>query len=199
MVKKASKKTQASLDYYKSLIGSTYSYITIIDFERRFDGYNDLRFKVKCICEKEFYPLVDNVLNGKTTSCGCNRYEKVSAAITLPNNQSLINKIYTGYIRHAEEKLLEFKLTKEDISNFIFKNCYYCGSPPLNTDRTKCKNKILKLNVYNGIDRKNNDIGYNLFNCVTCCHICNFAKQSLKIDEFYKWIERLANKNNFKK
>ena len=49
--------------------------------------------------------------------------------------------------------------------------------------------------IYSGIDRKDNEIGYTLKNCVPCCIICNRAKNSLSFDEFLAWIGRLVENN----
>ena len=38
--------------------------------------------------------------------------------------------------------------------------------------------------TFNGIDRKNNNLGYTYDNCVTACTTCNKAKNSMTIEEF---------------
>ncbi len=37
---------------------------------------------------------------------------------------------------------------------------------------------------YNGIDRVNNEMGYEPLNVVPCCQECNFAKCKMSKDEF---------------
>lgn len=47
----------------------------------------------------------------------------------------------------------------------------------------------------NGIDRKDNQLGYEILNVVSCCKICNIAKNDMKICEFLSWIEVVFRKN----
>ena len=46
--------------------------------------------------------------------------------------------------------------------------------------------------IYNGIDRKNNDMGYRLDNCVSCCTLCNRRKGGMEYAEFITWILKAA-------
>ena len=51
-----------------------------------------------------------------------------------------------------------------------------------------------------GIDRVNNNIGYVLNNCVSCCKFCNSAKLDRTLIEFRDWIKKVYNQqftNNF--
>lgn len=43
---------------------------------------------------------------------------------------------------------------------------------------------------YNGIDRKNSNVGYTAANCVPACRRCNLAKREDSVSEFVGWIER---------
>lgn len=81
-----------------------------------------------------------------------------------------------------------FDLTKDEFRELTKNNCYYCGQFPksLHTARN-----AFGSYVYNGIDRVNNNIGYNRENCVTCCGICNRAKNDSSIEEFKTWIKNL--------
>jgi hypothetical protein len=48
--------------------------------------------------------------------------------------------------------------------------------------------------VYNGIDRRENSIGYTLANCVSCCGPCNMMKKVLSYAEFIERCKRIASK-----
>lgn len=89
------------------------------------------------------------------------------------------NMIYRVYKKNAASRKLEFTLTILDIENLIFSKCFYCSRIGVN--------KSISLR-YNGIDRKDNTIGYLVENCVTCCGQCNRAKSDLTISQFYDWI-----------
>jgi hypothetical protein len=57
------------------------------------------------------------------------------------------------------------ELTKDDVKLMITRPCEYCGT---NNER-------------NGIDRKNNEIGYTLDNSVPCCIRCNALKRDMPL------------------
>ena len=44
--------------------------------------------------------------------------------------------------------------------------------------------------IYNGLDRKDNNIGYSLDNCIPACHTCNRMKMDLSYDEFMTKIKQ---------
>jgi len=45
---------------------------------------------------------------------------------------------------------------------------------------------------YQGIDRINNNVGYESGNCVPCCNICNRAKLNRDKNAFIQWGLNLA-------
>ena len=47
--------------------------------------------------------------------------------------------------------------------------------------------------IINGIDRINNDIGYTIENSLTCCKICNYAKNTMSMREFIAWLEKIVS------
>jgi hypothetical protein len=96
----------------------------------------------------------------------------------------------------AKIRNIKFNLVKEDFSEWYDKQeqkCYYC-------DRTveEFKNdKGLNPTAYRlSIDRKNNNLGYQLDNIVLCCGRCN----TIKSDFFYRTRNvknRYCIKSNF--
>jgi hypothetical protein len=90
-----------------------------------------------------------------------------------------------------KKRNLEFNITKEEFTAISQKNCFYCGLPP---------NKVFKAKkvyfgefVYNGLDRLDNNIGYNLNNIVPCCFRCNRMKSNLSIEEFLTHIKIISS------
>lgn len=47
--------------------------------------------------------------------------------------------------------------------------------------------------TYNGIDRKNNTLGYLPDNVVPCCKTCNWAKGKKSYEEFMEYLRRVVN------
>lgn len=91
--------------------------------------------------------------------------------------------LYKRYRRSAKERNKGFTIGLLHFCNLTESNCFYCGTEP--------KQKNGKL-LYNGIDRVDNDKGYELGNVITCCGTCNKAKSVMGFKEFSEWIHRLS-------
>lgn len=93
---------------------------------------------------------------------------------------------YSQYIYKAKKRNIDFELTETNFKEIINDDCYICGKQ--NSDVHQ-----------NGIDRYENDIGYNVENSIGCCGECNYMKKNLDFDIFINQIENIYNncfKNN---
>ena len=121
--------------------------------------------------------FMKNTLNKETFILMCTHivaYNKLySDAILYPdifNNFNSTN--HAGYKCRAKQRGIEFTLSVAEYNEIQKrKRCYICG-------------KKNDENHTNGIDRKNNDIGYLYHNCELCCGNCNFLKGELTYDDF---------------
>ena len=96
---------------------------------------------------------------------------------SLPDNLMLKRAVIHDYKQSAKVRKLEYSLSEDEAIQLITANCTYCGSVPNNTKLGKSKVYIERKEIkYNGIDRTNNNEGYHLSNCVTCCDQCNRSK-----------------------
>lgn len=93
----------------------------------------------------------------------------------VKGHRNTINGKFCKYKSSAKERCIEFNLTFEEFSLFWGKSCHYCGSDI----------------EFVGIDRVNNNLGYNFYNCVPCCEICNRMKNKISIDQWNKFIKNL--------
>jgi len=115
--------------------------------------------------------------------------------ITL-NNQNY-SSIYINNRNIATVKKAYSLYREISIDNFIElsqKNCFYCKKPPSN----KCK-RFKKTFIYNGLDRINSNKTHSLDNVVPCCKVCNFAKNTLSLQEFYDHVKKIKNFFTFDK
>jgi hypothetical protein len=87
---------------------------------------------------------------------------------------------YNNYLKRASKKELVFKLSKEEFYKFTNVKCYYCDKKTTETHT-------------NGIDRKDNHIGYTIENCVSCCSECNYMKGGLTEEEFIEHCKKISN------
>lgn len=106
-------------------------------------------------------------------------------------------QLWNRYKSRAKREGIKFEISEEKFSVICGQECFYCGKPPSQVINLKrFDNNIL---VYNGVDRKYDDVGYTDENCVACCWICNQAKKNYGLGEFgemvKRWSERMENWN----
>lgn len=160
-----------------NIIGKKYGELTVIGFEGT-NKNKDTLWKCRCSCGNivVFRKLY---LNNKKTKKICNRYHNISAIDKFIQVAIRITK------RTATVKSLDFTLTKKQFRDLIFSNCFYCGRTGTNITRQ------YKEFPHNGIDRINNKKGYTYRNCLPCCKVCNYAKNTMKYKEFLYWSKCL--------
>lgn len=156
----------------------------------------------KCDCGNTKIVCADNLSSGKSKSCGCIKREflkKRGNQWGLYEDRELaMLKVQYSHLkrRHNKNKMSGVLLDFEDFKKKVMSKCYYCGlefsktiEDRLNETKSskKLSNTILKIN---GIDRKDNNIGYTKENTVPCCKFCNFAKHTMNENEFKQWIKR---------
>lgn len=85
---------------------------------------------------------------------------------------------YKSYKAGAKERDYEFTISELDFYSLVDKDsrCTYCGA----------SEKI-------GVDRVDNDIGYTLENCVSCCSTCNYAKRKQTVDQFLAHCKKVTD------
>lgn len=147
----------------------------------------------KCLCDCGNIVNVAscNLSSESTISCGCSRRKAPK--------ESTIHRIWLQYKGSAKKRNIELLLDKEQFISFIFNDCYYCGEKPYTL--IKSNNKYNKQWAdlcsvyYNGIDRVDNNLGYSINNCVTCCQKCNAAKSNMKVEQFFKMIKNIYERH----
>ena len=166
------------------LAGQRFGKLTVL--KQLKERSKDKRVIWECVCNcknKNIKYVTSKDLKQSTVkSCGCLR--------ELPPGKANFNRIFTGYEIDAKRKNRTWELTEKEAMKLFKGNCNYCGNPP-NTIR-QSKGGPTPF-VYNGIDRINNNKGYILDNCVSCCYVCNSAKSNRSKDEFRIWIIKVYN------
>ena len=123
-----------------------------------------------------------------TKSCGC----LINKKNRLQKGEAAFNKVFRMYKQSAKTRKMNFNLTKEEIKELTRQRCHYCNSEPMGISKGKT---FYGDYIYNGIDRVDNSIGYELDNCVSCCSMCNMMKRDVNINDFLKKIECIYNKS----
>lgn len=80
--------------------------------------------------------------------------------------------------RSAKVRGYEWTLNQETFNRLLLADCSYCGVAP---------------NPVNGIDRRDNSLGYTTENSVSACSDCNYAKRKMSAHDFLSWASRVAS------
>jgi len=102
----------------------------------------------------------------------------------LSVQKSGLNVVYSDYRCSARSRHIDFSLSKDVFEKLITANCVYCGKPPSNLKRGYS---------YNGLDRINQDVGYELGNVFTCCYVCNKWKGELSLQQFLDHVKAIVD------
>lgn len=152
-------------------------------------GKGGRRYKCRCVCGVEKVVPISDLITGK--SKGCQQCAKNGPSKKRRSDYRPYSRLYGTYKRNAKLHNREFLLTFDEAQSFFISPCYYCGAEPV----TKVKQKVEDL-WYNGIDRKDNSLGYTKDNCVTCCKFCNYAKHTRTFEEYISWLNDTVDRLN---
>jgi hypothetical protein len=156
---------------------------------------NSIVWMCQCSCGKRKELSVAELRSAK--SCGCLRRLSMEnfgsrnkgrlPKHALPLGESSIRSAFASCKKSAKQRNYDFLITLDQFKTLIFGKCYYCGSTPKQIwkDRHRTGGSIVR----NGIDRRDNDFGYVLENCVPCCKTCNRAKDCMSEQDFLTWIK----------
>jgi hypothetical protein len=167
-----------------------------------------------CSCGTEKTISRGNLVSGGTTSCGCLHREELSAR----NKQRLTAGPWEAdmrlYLRklnsrakrlksklgsnqfHTEtgaSKKILWALSLDQYIILVSGDCFYCGQSP--SGRPAGVAMGYGDYMRSGIDRVNNELGYEVSNCVSCCVTCNRDKRGATQSDFiahtrkrYDWL-----------
>lgn len=165
-----------------------YGWLTVLEDTGKRDSSGGRIVLCQCTCGKQVERPVKSLRvvhkRGGKSSCGCaprhNRLAKGQASRT---------QTYHSYKNTARRRGVPFRLTKEQSYVLFEQTCHYCGAPPNNLRRAGPR--AYGDYMYNGIDRVDNDLPYEVGNCVSCCRVCNGMKRQLSKQEFFVHIYRI--------
>lgn len=157
--------------------------------------------KMLCACDCGTEKIINafDMKSGKSTNCGCRKKILLSKRLKEKNPSRLAsgearkNNLLYSYRDAAMRRGLSWSLSRDEFIELILAECHYCGTSP----KTPWKPSKVKFNgelLYNGVDRKNNSIGYTAKNCVPCCSWCNNSKHTKSYAEFIGYISRNPEK-----
>lgn len=174
-----------------NLVGEKFGRLVVIKYAGK-NKHNHLLWECKCECGKIKNICGNSLKSNLTESCGCFKLERIISSHRVQKGMSGFNLLFRTYERSAKKRNLEFNLTKEEFSGLTKQNCYYCGIEPLGVSyRMDYNDSRWGEYIYNGIDRKDNNKGYIIENCVSCCKECNYFKGDRNNKEFIGHIKKI--------
>lgn len=181
---------EVSKNQLLSRVGQKFGKLTIISKSPK----SRKSWVVQCECGVIKTVLYGNLTSGSTVSCGCwkirGNYQKDTSVV--PYGESSKKTLINSYIASARDRGLSFNLNEDQCLILLKGNCYYCGKEP---------SQIVKNNygkgdlIYNGIDRVDNKVGYEIYNVVSCCKQCNRAKNVMSEEEFISMAKRISERH----
>ena len=169
------------------MIGRKVNRLTVLSF----NGFRDTKkgriksWLCRCDCGNEVIATTGAINFGSVKSCGCLKTESLRERLSLKEGEASFRQVYKSYKQKAKDRNIDFYLTKDEFLIITSKRCFYCNSSPNNISKSRSATGDY---IYNGIDRIDNSIGYNLDNCVACCKRCNVAKNDMSLKEFKDMI-----------
>jgi len=136
----------------------------------------------RCLCGREQFVRGAQIVYGSSTQC------KWCGSRKLPFGESARRTVLEQYKREAKERGFSWNLSEKQFDSLTKNDCFYCGIIPSNI-RTL---PDMSFFSYSGIDRVDNTRGYEVDNVVSCCKICNRAKDKMPQVEFLSWAKRVV-------
>lgn len=158
---------------------------------------NSQRFLCRCDCGNEIEVDYSALRRGQTKSCKCLGVARRREVLMHADRSETAKRGYYAKWKNLVSKRKKptvMELSYEEWLPLISSNCYYCGKPPNKIfvpDPKKNRSDCIPFH-HHGIDRKDNDRGYVLDNCVPCCRDCNFAKRTLNDTQFLELAKQIV-------
>lgn len=101
------------------------------------------------------------------------------------------NKAVSHFYQDLKNREQNFSVSKKDVADLMFRNCFYCNIKPSNALKIKLtKYSSVQVVNYSGLDRVDNNLGYLTNNVVPCCAVCNCSKRDLELYDWLDWVNR---------
>lgn len=167
----------------KKYIGNTYGVLTVLSLDHEeYDSIKQVKrsyFKCKCNrCGSTTIVRADRFGKGKYIPKSCsnciNDLQKEISHKKYPIEKKYERNRINSINSNAKTRHYQMNLTRDEIKEYLYKPCFYCG----------CKNAM-------GIDRIDSNKNYTKDNCVPCCFICNRMKNKYDLHTFLDKVEKI--------
>ena len=178
----------------KNLVGRIYGRLTVVAQSENVtttDGITRSTWECLCECGNTTVKIGTELNKNRTKSCGClrteSRYRLRNNDLSVSNRSE--NRLYKDYIDSAKRRGHTFNITNAEFIELINSSCFYCGEKP--RDVRKKRGGTEYIGKFNGVDRFDNSIGYEIENCKPCCKTCNRMKQVYHGNDFIDHMKKI--------
>lgn len=184
----------------KDRTNERYGKLTVLYLKGK-DKDGNLIWHCKCDCGNEKDVKSNNLASGRSNSCGCLKYQPHEGQFKREKDREkvILFKQYSAIRKRNIKKFgsADSILSFEEFKELVKKPCFYCGAeyskelPDYFCDsksRGVLTDTIVKCN---GLDRIDNEKGYEKNNVVPCCTQCNTAKNTLTQKDFFDWVKKV--------
>jgi len=182
--KEMTERMQKVFDY----IGQRFGKLVVVGRTESIRASNSKRvysaWRVICDCGTQKIVKGVYLTSNGLQSCGCWK------GSPLPDGQAAKNQTIARYKYQAQKRGLSWQLTNEEVEMLFTSNCHYCGVSPYTITRGFGDHGDF---IFNGVDRRMNEIGYVNSNVVSCCGTCNRMKGTMTYDEFLVHLVRAGD------
>ncbi len=172
--------------------GTVYGRWSVIEYA----GRNKTgRSSLLCACECGTKKVIakEALVSGTSNSCGCLKKEKAIARVALRNpGEVAMMAHYRSYVYGSPKRAFAFSMSVEEFVLITSKDCFYCGSEPVEFKSRRVGARKLSGYFANGIDRVDSNLGYVKNNIVPCCWICNQGKGKKTKEQFINMCKAVA-------
>ena len=167
----------------KKYIGNTYGVLTVLSLDHEeYDSIKQIKrsyFKCKCNrCGSTTIVRSDRFGKGKYIPKSCsnciNDLQREISHKKYPIEKKYERDRINSIKSNAKTRHYQMNLTRDEIKEYLYKPCFYCG----------CKNAM-------GIDRIDSNKDYTKDNCVPCCFICNRMKNKYDLHTFLDKVKKI--------
>ncbi len=157
---------------------------------------------VSCDCGAVKTVKASCVKQGGTTSCGCYGREQASKALKRNNKHFItgyrkppgvaaVRQRINHYKANARSRGLKYDLSDDFAERLMRSRCHYCGAVPSMKSRRSAARGADVPQLFNGIDRVDNALGYVVENVVPCCPTCNHMKSDRNHAEWIRHMRKI--------
>jgi len=154
------------------------------------------RWECVCDCGNTIITRTCTLKEGTTSSCGCFARDEARKRLCVDPYTVNFNRLFMSYKNSARKREIDFELSSDEFKLLVKGDCYYCGCSPNRESHLHARwegSGREESVFFNGVDRVDNNRGYEKNNCVSCCKMCNYAKRTSSQEEFLRWIEKVVN------